>query len=109
MPKGKPLKDLDPVKAGVSLAVLTKAFDTLDLLEAELAEEDAKVADGLVKKKKAQAAYDKAKDDMRALLHVRDAVQEEWQQASWIVRNADPDQPPPPLGNRVPGIKTPRS
>lgn len=105
----KELKDLVAAEAGVSQAVLTKAFDELGPLVAELEEVEAERAISLAAKKKAQAAYEKVKDETREVLRKRDAVREEWKFADWIVRNADPDHPPPPTGIQPPRIKTPRS
>lgn len=104
----KKLDQLDAAKAGVSQAVLTQAYDTLPMLEKENAEWEEKLATAQDALQKAQDAKEKAKAKVREILADRDAVAEEWAKASWIVRNADPDQPPPPVGNQPPGIKTPR-
>ncbi len=105
----KELKDLIAAEAGVSQAVLTKAFDELSPLVSELEEVEAEFATALAAKKKAQAVFEKVKEATKVVLRKRDAVREEWKVADWIVRNADPDQPPPPTGIRPPSIKTPRS
>ena len=105
----KKLDQLDAAKAGVSQAILTKAYDELPLLIEENDEVEAKMEELLEKKRKAKAALNKANAALKAYLPTRDAVAEEWARASWIVRNADPDQPPPPTGIVPPGIKTPRS
>jgi hypothetical protein len=102
----KKLDQLDAAKAGVTQAVLTQAFDTLPMLEEEHTEWEGKLETALTDKRKARTALDDATDKVREILSTRDAVTEEWARASWIVRNADPDQPAPPLGNQPPGIKT---
>lgn len=104
----KPLEELVAAQAGVSQAVLDRAYNDLTSLEAEMAAAEAEAEKAIAKKKDAQASYDKVKDSTREVLHKRDAIFEEWQRAAWIVRNADPDHPAPPTGIRPPDIKTPR-
>lgn len=105
----KKLDALDASKAGVSQAELEDAFLSLGTLEEELTEADEAVTAAIAAKKKASTAYDKAKDGVKDALATRDPVKEEWQRADWIVRNADPDQPPPAVGNQAPTIKSQRS
>lgn len=104
----KPLDQLDASKAGVSQAELEEAFLSLATLEEENAAEEAALEPVIEAKKKARAALDKATLKVREALARRDPVAEEWARAAWIVRNADPDQPPPPLGNQAPRIKSVR-
>jgi hypothetical protein len=105
----KPLDQLDASKAGVSQAELEEAFLSLATLEEENAAEEVKLEAVIEAKKKARAGLDKATEKVREALAVRDPVAEEWARAAWIVRNADPDQPPPPLGNRPPRISSVRA
>lgn len=105
----KPLDQLDASKAGVSQAELEDAFLSLATLEEENAAEEAKMETVIEAKKKARVVLDKATEKVREALAVRDPIAEEWARASWIVRNADPDQPPPPLGNQPPRIKSVRA
>jgi len=105
----KKLEDLSAAKAGVSQAELEEAFLSLGTLEQENAEQEGLLEAATAAKEKARTALNKANDNMRAVLSVRDPIQEELQRASWIVRNADPDQPVPPLGNQAPRIKSVRS
>ncbi len=105
----KQLKDLEATGAGVSQAVLTKAFDELSPLTSELEEVEAEFATALAAKHEAQDVYEEVKAATQVVLRKRDAVREEWKVADWIVRNADPDQPAPPSGIRPPAIKTLRS
>lgn len=104
----KKLDQLDAAKAGVSQAVLTQAYDTLPMLEKENEEWEAKLETAQAALSKASEAKEKAKAKVREVLADRDPVAEEWARASWIVRNADPDQPPPPTGIVPPSIKSPR-
>lgn len=105
----KKLEQLDAAKAGVSQAILTQAFDTLPMLEKENDEWEGKLETAQENLRTAKVAFAKAREAMRDVLKERDAVAEEWARASWIVRNADPDHPQPPLGAQAPRIKTPRS
>ncbi len=105
----KPLEQLDASKAGVSQAELEDAFLSLATLEEENAAEEAALELVREAKKKARAALDKATLKVREALATRDPVAEEWARADWIVRNADPDQPPPPLGKQGPRIKSVRA
>ena len=104
----KSLDDLDASKAGVSQAELEDSFLSLATLEEELASEDATLEAAIEVKRKAKANLYKATDKVKEALATRDPVQEEWQRADWVVRNADPDQPPPPLGKQGPRIQTMR-
>lgn len=104
----KALKDLVASQAGVSQAVLEKAFNDLPGLEKEVAAVEKESEAAIATKRAAQDTYDEAKKTAQAVIRKRDGVFEEWQRASWIVRNADPDYPPPPTGIRPPDIKTPR-
>lgn len=109
MSKPKPLDALDASKAGVTQAELEEAFLSVATLEEELAEVEKKLEAGLDKKRKAKEALMTVNESLREILQERDPIAEELARASWIVRNADPDQPPPPMGNRPPGIKSVRS
>ena len=104
----KKLDQLVASQAGVSQAELEEAFLSLATLEEELAAEEANLAATRVVKDKARAAYEKAKDKVRAASRLRDPVFEEHQRASWIVRNADPDQPVPPTGIQPPRVRARR-
>ena len=104
----KKLDELDASKAGVSQAELEEAFLSLATLEEENAAEEAALETVIEAKKKARVGLDKATEKVREALAKRDPVAEEWARASWIVRNADPDQPPPPLGNQAPRIRARR-
>lgn len=104
----KPLDQLEASQAGVSDAELEVAFLELPMLEEELAGEEASLEAALAAKTKARAAFDKARDKVREALAKRDPVFEEHQRASWIVRNADPDQPVPPTGIQPPRIRARR-
>ncbi len=105
----KQLDQLDAAKAGVSQAELEDAFLSLGTLEEENMAEEAKLEAVIEAKKKARAGLDKATEKVREVLAIRDPVAEEWARAAWIVRNADPDQPPPPLGNQAPRISSVRA
>jgi hypothetical protein len=105
----KKLAELDAGKAGVNQAELTVAFDTLPILAKELDAADKAQAAALKAKKALSAEAAVAKESLREANAHRDGIFEEWQRAAWIVRNADPDQPPPALGLRPPAIKTHRS
>jgi chromosome segregation ATPase len=105
----KKLEELVASKAGVSQAELEDAYLSLGTLEEELAEVEAKMEPLFAAKAKAKAAINKANAALKKANAERDPVAEEWARASWIVRNADPDQPPPPMGNQPPGIKSFRS
>ncbi len=94
----KPLDKLDASQAGVSQAELEVAFLELPELETELVKVEAVLETALAVKLNARTALDKATEKVRAALASRDPVFLECQRASWIVRNADPDQPPPPTG-----------
>ena len=98
----KPLDQLDASKAGVSQAELEDAFLSLATLEENLATEEAALETALVAKRKARTTHMNAGAKVRGLLETRDPAKDDWQRADWIVRNADPDQPPPPLGNQAP-------
>ena len=104
----KPLDQLDASQAGVSQAELEAAFLELPELEKELATEEANLETALAAKVKARTAFGKAKERVQAALTTRDPVFEECQRAAWIVRNADPDQPPPPTGIVPPDIRAMR-
>jgi hypothetical protein len=99
---------LEATQAGVSQAVLERAFADLPSLEMEKDEIEAEFAAALAAKKEAQAAYMEVKKKTQDKLRERDAIFEEWQRAAWIVRNADPSYPTPPTGIRPPDINTPR-
>lgn len=107
--KPKSLDALDASKAGVSQAELEESFLSLATLEEEMAEADSNVEAALTKKRKAKEDLASANENLRSALAVRDPIAEELARASWIVRNADPDHPAPPMGNRPPGIKSVRS
>ena len=100
----KKLDQLVASQAGVSQAELEEAFLSLATLEEELAAEEASLEIVMAAKDKARAAFEKAKDKVRTALASRDPVFEEHQRASWIVRNADPDQPVPPTGIQPPRV-----
>jgi hypothetical protein len=104
----KKLEELEAGQAGVSQAVLERAFKDLPSLEIEKDEVEAEFATALEAKKTAQAKYLEVKQQTHDKLRQRDAIFEEWQRAAWIVRNADPDYPTPPTGIRPPDIETPR-
>lgn len=105
----KKLEALDAAKAGVSQAELETAFTFLPALMEESKEVEAELEAALAAKRQAKEALQAATEAVREVLRRRDPVAEELARADWIVRNADPDQPPPPLGNRPPGIKSVRS
>lgn len=105
----RPLEELDAAKAGVSQSELEAAFAFLPALEQEKDEIEAELADAHKVKLEAKAAVQKANANLKEVLAERDPIVEEWARADWIVRNADPDQPPPPLGQRAPRIKSQRS
>ena len=109
MSKPKPLDALDASKAGVTQAELEEAFISLATLEEEAAEVEPKLEAALEKKRKAKEALVAANMELRDILSQRDPIVEELARASWIVRNADPDTPPPPMGNRPPNVKSLRS
>ncbi len=104
----KPLDQLDASQAGVDQAELEVAFLELPELEVELVTEEANLETALAAKIKARIAFDKANEKVRAALLTRDPVFEECQRASWIVRNADPDQPTPPTGIVPPQVRAMR-
>ncbi len=105
----KKLDELDASKAGVSQAELEDAFLSLATLEEENTAEEAALETVIEAKKKARAGLDKATEKVREALAKRDPVAEEWARAAWIVRNADPDHPPPPLGKQAPRISSVRT
>jgi len=104
----KNLDELDASKAGVSQAELEESFLSLATLEEELAAEEAALELAVSAKDKSRTALNKATEKVREAAASRDPVFEEHQRASWIVRNADPDQPVPPLGNQAPTIRARR-
>jgi len=104
----KKLDELVASQAGVSQAELEEAFLSLATLEEELVTEEAALETARVAKVKARAALDKANDRVRTAILSRDPVFEEHQRASWIVRNADPDQPVPPTGIQPPRVRARR-
>ncbi len=104
----KKLDQLVASQAGVSQAELEEAFLSLATLEQELEVEEANLETTRIAKLKARTALDKANDKVRAALLLRDPVFEEHQRASWIVRNADPDQPVPPTGIQPPRVRARR-
>lgn len=101
----KKLDQLDASKAGVSQAELEDAFLSLATLTEEMEEHEAGIETAIAAKRKAKEAHMKAAQKVKDLLPARDLAKEKWQRADWIVRNADPDQPVPPLGNQAPRIK----
>jgi len=105
----KPLDQLDASKAGVSQAELEESFLSIATLAEELVVEEAALETAVTAKYKSRTALDKATDKVRDALVSRDPVFEELQRAEWIVRNADPDQPTPPLGNQAPTVRARRA
>jgi len=104
----KNLDQLDASKAGVSQAELEESFLSIATLEEELVVEEAALETALAAKAKSRVTLDKAIAKVRKAILSRDPVFEELQRASWIVRNADPDQPVPPLGKQAPTIRAKR-
>ncbi len=104
----KKLDELVASQAGVSQSELEEAFLSLATLEEELEAEEAALETARVANVKARTAYEKAKDRVLAASRSRDPVFEEYQRASWIVRNADPDQPVPPTGIQPPDVRARR-
>lgn len=104
----KSLDQLDASKAGVSQAELEESFLSIATLEEELEVEQAKVDTARAAKVKARTALTNAANKVKTAQIGRDPVKEELQRAAWIVRNADPDQPPPPMGNQAPTITAKR-
>ena len=104
----RPLEELDAAKAGVSQAELEDAFLSLGTLVEEKDQAEAALESALTVKREAKEALKAANENLKEVLALRDPIAEEWARADWIVRNADPDQPPPPLGSRPPGIKSKR-
>lgn len=100
----KALKELDASKAGVSQGELEEAFANLDALKAELEEADEVLGKALSEKEKKAEALQVSKEKALAASQFRDPIYQEWQRADWIVRNADPDQPPPLVGQNGPRI-----
>lgn len=100
----KKLDQLQAGKAGVSKGELAEAFEAVDGLKAELAEADATLAVALEAKEKAAVALQEAKEKAKAASEARDPIYQEWQRADWIVRNSDPDQPTPPMGQAGPRV-----
>ncbi len=100
----KKLDELVASQAGVSQTELEEAFLSLATLGEELEVEETALEALLAAKDKARTGYEKAKDRVRAALLTRDPVFEEHQRASWIVRNANPDQPVPPTGIQPPRV-----
>lgn len=104
----KTLEELDASKAGVTQAELESAFSFLSALEEEKKEVDTELEAARANKLEAKEALVAANMAIKDILSRRDPIAEEWARADWIVRNADPDQPTPPMGNRPPGIKSKR-
>ncbi len=100
----KKLDELVASQAGVSQSELEEAFLSLATLGEELEVEEATLETARATKDKARIAYEKAKDRVRAASSSRDPVFLDHQRASWIVRNADPDQPVPPTGIQPPRV-----
>lgn len=93
----------------MSQAELDGAYASLGTLEAELAEADAALEAAIAAKKAAQMTLIEAKEAARTASKLRDPIFEEWQRAAWIVRNADPEYPAPPMGAGAPQIDSVRN